>query len=368
MRIGFDAKRAFFNRTGLGNYSRYILDNLLKFAPNLKTFAYTKRRNEELYPQFPQDRVALKKVKGPDFLWRSFSISRQLEADGIDIFHGLSNEIPFGLKKRGIKSVVTIHDLIFLRKPEYYKWVDRKIYKWKFRYACRNADRVIAISQQTKADIVDFFGVESEKIEVIYQACSDRFASVPEENESRPVLEKYGFAKPFILCVGSIEPRKNQLNLVKAFALSGLQKEAELWIVGRGKSYKQELEVYVKAKGLDSVKILSDVSNKELHIMYHTAHLAAYVSEFEGFGIPVLEAIRAGLPVLSAKGSCLEEAGGTGALYADPHSLEEMSDKMKALFSDEDLRANVIRAGSEHLQKFDDEKLTEQLLQLYAQL
>ncbi|RZJ64730.1 MAG: glycosyltransferase family 1 protein, partial [Flavobacterium sp.] len=177
MRLGFDGKRAANNLTGLGNYSRSLIEHLAKGFPQNQYFIYTPKAKEPIlkFSLFNLQNIFLKLPKKSKFLWRSFGVKYQLLKDKIDLFHGLSYEIPFGLKKTGIKSVVTIHDLIFLRKPEYYQPIDRLIYNYKSKYACKNADQIIAISEKTKQDIIELYNISPAKIEVIYQSCDDSF-------------------------------------------------------------------------------------------------------------------------------------------------------------------------------------------------
>ena len=172
MRIGYDAKRAFNNTSGLGNYSRFVISAMARLFPENKYALFTPKQStrfRSFYPQNPSVSVIEPtglNAKIPGF-WRVFNQLSDIKKNKVEIFHGLSNELPVGLSKAGIKSVVTIHDLIFLRFPELYKPIDRLIYKRKFAAACRQADKIVAISEQTKTDIIEFFGTAPEKIEVI---------------------------------------------------------------------------------------------------------------------------------------------------------------------------------------------------------
>ena len=132
----------------------------------------------------------------------------------IELFHGLSNEIPIGLNKVNIPSVVTIHDLIFRHYPNQYSWVDRQIYDYKFRYACENAQRIVAISESTKKDIVHFYNINPDKIKVIYQSCHERFVQERSQKTIDAVLKKYNLPENYLLYVGSIIERKNLLAFI----------------------------------------------------------------------------------------------------------------------------------------------------------
>lgn len=360
MRIGFDAKRAFNNYTGLGNYSRFVIEALLEYAPQYEYLAYT--------PKPPRDNNGLKlSPKLPTTLvggglWRSWLINNDLKKDNVNIFHGLSNEIPFGIKKSGVKSVVTIHDLIFVRYPELYPAIDRFFYQQKFRYACENADAVVAVSQQTKDDIMEFYKIPAERIRVIYQDCQSIF--FPSTTRVREeILRKYSLNKPYIICVSSFSERKNQKRLVEAFQQLGL-KDYELVLVGGKSKYAEE----IIQNSPQNTRVLYGVPSADLPALYQGASLCVYPSFFEGFGIPIVEALHSGIPVVAATGSCLEEAGGEGALYANPLDVNDLSDKMQQVLTNDSLRNDLILKGKEHIKQFSSENIAGQLVQLYREL
>ncbi|MBP6387304.1 MAG: glycosyltransferase family 4 protein, partial [Pseudarcicella sp.] len=215
-KIGFDAKRAFNNGTGLGNYSRFIIKALLEMAGSFDYFAFTPKVNPKFnfFLSEKNLQTRLPQISEFKFLWRSYFIVKELKKEGIDLFHGLSNELPYGLKKNNIKSVVTIHDLIFLHFPNHYPFIDRIIYRFKFKYAAQQADKVIAVSEQTKKDLVRFYDIAPSKIAVIYQDCDEAFKKIIPAQSILKTKEKYGIRQEYILCVGSIIERKNQLTLV----------------------------------------------------------------------------------------------------------------------------------------------------------
>jgi glycosyltransferase involved in cell wall biosynthesis len=372
MRIGFDAKRAFNNYTGLGNYSRFIIESLLKYAPEQEYLAYT--------PKPPKGCMFDKQlaIKTPSSigggLWRSWLINNDLKQDNLDIYHGLSNEIPFGIRKSGVKSVVTIHDLIFLRYPELYPFIDRFIYNKKFRYACENADAIVAVSQQTKNDIMEFYKIPSERIRVIYQDCQEIFHqnTYPKRRSPRSlsviegrqeILKKYSLNKPYILCVSSFSERKNQKRLIEAFQQLGL-KDYELILVGGKTKYSEQILLNPPL----GVRGVFGVPSTDLPALYQGAALFVYPSFFEGFGIPIVEALHSGVPVVAATGSCLEEAGGDGALYANPLDVSDLADKMRQVLTNQTLRNELILKGKEHAKQFSGERIAGQLVELYREL
>ncbi|MFY7827506.1 MAG: glycosyltransferase family 4 protein [Flectobacillus sp.] len=366
MRIGFDAKRAFQNFTGLGNYSRFIIQSLLDSPSEHEYFAYTPKLNEKVHFS-NRLRIALPQTAMPKSLWRSWGINQQLKKDHIDIFHGLSNELPWQIQQSGIKSVVTIHDLIFMRYPELYPMIDRWIYRRKFKAACEQADCIIAISQQTKQDIVEMLQISPSKIEVVYQDCDPAFRKkLPSEHISA-VRKKYQLNKPYILCVATIAERKNQLTLVKAFeALHN--SEIELVLVGGKSSYQSQIEEYIRQKNLTGVHIINGVPFSDLPALYQGSSLSVYPSIFEGFGIPIVEALHSGVPVIGATGSCLEEAGGQGGIYVNPYDIQDLAHQIQRVLSDSELSHSVVQVGQKHIAKFSSTEIAKELEKIYKKI
>lgn len=375
MKIGFDAKRVMQNFTGLGNYSRYVIESLyhhypeheyILYAPNPASSSRAKtflERNARLQESCPEH--GWKHFGSP---WRVWGVTSQLERDGVDIFHGLSNELPLNIREAGnVRSVVSLHDLIFLRYPQYYHRIDRQIYAYKFRRACEQADRIIAISECTKQDIISFFGIPEERITVIYQGCDEAFAQCPPEQKRQEVKQKYALPDRYILNVGSIEERKNVLQAVKA--LPELPEEIHLVIVGRRTPYTAMVEEFVREHKLEKrVRILNSIPFADLPSIYRLAEVFVYPSRFEGFGIPILEAIHSGLPVVATTGSCLEEAGGPDALYVHPDDTGAMQEALSRLCADPDLRDTLATRSLRHAEKFSARQQATELMEVYKAL
>ena len=342
MKIGFDAKRAVRNNTGLGNYSRHVIEVLSEYFPDNDYFLFAPQRTENPRLQTVCSRRNVAFVFPSGFyrlfvrLWRSYGVGKDMADKGVEIFHGLSNEIPLGMKKKGIKTVVTVHDLIFLRYPKFYKPVDRMIYRFKFRYACRHADRIIAVSECTKRDIVSFFHIQADKGDVVYQSCHPSFGVEVDEERRATVAAKYGLPGRYLLNVGSIERRKNLMLAVKA--LKHLPDDIHLVAVGKSTPYQTEVETYAKQSGVSSrLHILNHARFDDLPVLYRLASVFVYPSFFEGFGIPVIEALTSGTPVVAVRGSCLEEAGGPDSFYVDPNDETELAQKLIEITANKDL-------------------------------
>jgi glycosyltransferase involved in cell wall biosynthesis len=366
MNIGFDAKRVFHNATGLGNYSRDVLRILHRLRPEHAYFAYTPRPGKMPF-ELSGGRFEVRGPRGPlgraiPALWRTGGIVRDLRADGIRLFHGLSNELPLGLDG-GIAGVVTIHDLIFERFPELYPPLDRRIYAAKARSAVRRAQVVVAVSEQTRRDLVELYGADPGRIRVVYQTCHEAFRAPPAAERLREVAARYELPGRFLLAVGTIERRKNLLVALRA--LEGLP-GVLLVAVGRPTPYAEELVSFARARGLSGrVRLLSGVSTEDLAAMYRLATLALYPSLFEGFGIPIVEALFSGTPVVTTKGGCFGEAGGPGSAYVDPHDPDALREVIRRLLDDEGERARMREEGLLHAARFSEEAIADGLFAAY---
>jgi len=369
MNIGFDGKRAANNLTGLGNYSRSLIAQLATFFPQNHYFVYTPKRQDKpqitsFFTSYPLH-LKLPLPGAIKLLWRSFGIKKQLYQDKIELFHGLSQEIPLGLKSaQQIKTVVTIHDLIYLRYPQYYKAIDRYIYNWKSEYACKNSDHIIAISERTRQDIIEFYHIAPEKIEVIYQSCDDSFKQLASAEACTAVAKKYQLPDKFMLIVGTIEPRKNLLLLIKA--LAQIDPDYKLVVVGKQQAYAQVVHRELERLGLtDRLIFLEGLPFTDLPLIYQLATLFIYPSHYEGFGIPIIEALYSGTPVIAATGSCLEEAGGPDSIYVSPDDAEELAIQANRVLGDKALQALMVEKGLEYAQRFNHEILAKQLMACY---
>ena len=365
--IGFDAKRIVRNGTGLGSYARTLVNALSENEHlQLNLYAPDEGRDDLRQQIVNREKVKFVYPEGLHFrfqrdLWRTKGVVKQLKEDGVQLYHGLSGELPTGLKAAGIPGVVTIHDLIFLRHPEYYHWWDVEIYRRKFKSTLKEASRIIAISECTKRDILHYGDFPEDKIDVIYQGCSNRFRKPVSEADKNRVKAKYNLSDNFILNVGSIEARKNVLLAVKA--LGCLLDSFRMVIVGKHTKYTDEVIAYVKKNGLeDRVQILHGIPDDDLPVIYHLAKVFVYPSRYEGFGIPIIEAIQTGLPVVACTGSCLEEAGGPDCLYVFPDDVEGMANAIKQAIAEKDVR---VPRAQEYIKRFENSNLAAQVIEEY---
>lgn len=373
MNIGFDAKRALYNRTGLGNYSRNLITALLQYYPEHHYQLFTPKLKAQhlMQSQAPSEAFQYITPSGglwPGALWRSFGIPFCFSKQQTQIFHGLSAELPYTPRNKPIKYVVTIHDLIFLRLPHLYSAIDRKIYLHKTQYACKRADIIIAISEQTKRDLIEFLHIEPARIKVVYQNCNPAFAQIAAIDRLEAVRKQYDLPERFLLNVGTIEARKNARVILEA--LLKVPEDIKLVIVGKATAYQQELEQYIRQHpALSSrVQILNNVGYQDLIAIYQLAHIFIYPSIFEGFGIPVIEALSAGLPVIAATGSCLEEAGGPSSLYFAPDDADTLAAHIHHLWHNDQACKDSITAAQEHIKTFSAEQFAQNTMAVYQSL
>ena len=375
MRIAFDAKRAAQNRTGLGNYSRFVIRILQRYYPDDMQLLYVPNPRKTQYlgsDLTSSGRVSLRFPQGLwkrlRSLWRVWGVTADTKREGCDVFHGLSNELPLNVRKAGCRKVVTIHDLIFVHCPEYYHWIDRKVYDFKFRRACRNADVVVAVSEYTKREIMRYYGTPEHKIRVVYQGCDPAFAATVPQEKADEVRCRYQLPSRFVLYVGSIEKRKNLMVVAKAFAESRELQASGLKVVAVGKrtAYTDEIIRYLYAKGIDNrFLFFHNVPFADLPSFYCSATVFVYPSRIEGFGIPLLEAITAGVPAIGCTGSCLEEAGGPDSIYVNPDDYHAMAQAIIRVANDPVQRKSMTDKGKAYARRFSDETLARQLHEIY---
>jgi glycosyltransferase involved in cell wall biosynthesis len=367
MKIGYEAKRVFHNKTGLGNYSRDLVRILSTYFPKNNYILYTPKKSSNNLFQTNEINVFEKNPTTPFYkefknIWRQRGIIKDLKRDQVDLFHGLSGEIPSGLQKNNIKSIVTIHDLIFVRYPNLYSFWDRKIHFYKFKKAAKNADLVIAISEQTKEDIVTFFKIDPAKIKVIYQGCQDVFKQEYSNEDKRIVIQKYNLPSNFILNVGTIEERKNAFTIVKAIK----NIDTHLVLIGKETDYSNSIKEYIAENKLEyKVTFLKGITSEELAIIYQLALVFVYPSVFEGFGIPIIEALFSKTPVITTNSGVFPEAGGPNSIYTNPSNVEELKEQIEILLLNEEKRNLIAEKSFEFVQKFQDKAIANQIMETY---
>lgn len=371
LRIGYDAKQLFNNFAGLGSYSRTLLANLAEYYPDNAYFLYTpritRREDTSFFLNSALYNVQLPR-RGPAFYWRAAGIRRDLQRHRIGLFHGLANGLPFGLGRTDIRSIVTVHDLGFLHFPQHYSFIQRKTLDFRHRSACQHASHIVAISESTKRDIMHFYGIGEEKITVVYQSCSERFLQERAQKTIEAVHRRYRLPEEYLLTVGAITARKNLLGMVRALQLLPESVRLPLVVAGAGGPYKARVQRYIQQNRLEKWVHFIESSFADLPAIYQDASLFLYPSFFEGFGLPILEALFSEVPVLASNTSSLPEAGGPGALLVDPSQPEQIASGIEKILTDEAYRNSLVEKGYEHAQQFRGEPLAHQLMALYKRV
>ncbi len=368
-RLGFDAVRALRNRTGLGNYARLLLRGLADVAPERELHLYTPRQADPRYATIP-DAVA-GQVHPPDSpwrgpvarqLWRTFRLGRDIRRDGIDIYHGLTQEIPRDLPRTGIRSVVSVPDLLYLTRPELFSATDRRSYRWRYQWSAEHADLLIAISTGTARDLVRHFAVDPARVVVLPPAVDPRYTAPDLAARGKATAARFGIGGPYLIVVGTLEPRKNQRLALDARAL--LPADApRLVLVGRDGGSAAALDQHARRIGVsDHLTILSDVDGNDLPALVAGAAVASYLSTGEGFGMPVVEALAAGVPVVATAGANLEDAGGDVARYVPTDDPGALAAAWVALLADPARRGDAARR---HAAQFDHRTLAQRLIAIY---
>lgn len=371
MTVGLDGKRAVLNNTGLGNYSRYTLNILSAAYPSVNFRLYSPRNadNERLSPLLARDNVSLFVPElHPDWapvraFWRTVDMPLQLKNDDVTVYHGLSNELPLTIK--GIcPTVVTIHDVIYRRVPSDYSAVDRRLYDFKYGRSLRAATRIIAISERTKADIISYYNINPAKIDVIYQGIDPIFTLDIDTTVRMSVRERYKLPPTYILSVGTVQERKNQL--LALHGMARLPKSVKLVVIGRmGGKYADTFRRETERLSLTDRVMHIKAPFTDLPAIYACAALSSYTSRYEGFGLPVVESISCGTPVIACKGSCLEEAGGPGAVYVDPDDVEAWVNAAAHLLDDRIFHDKTARQGRSYIKRFSAENFAKATMAAY---
>jgi glycosyltransferase involved in cell wall biosynthesis len=373
LHVAIDGKRYFRNSSGLGRYSRTLVNALLDdaFGEELRMTLFKPPGGSPFDPP-RAPRVATITARHPlggdlgNALWRFQRLPRILASGRFSLFHGPSHVLP---ARSRCPMVVTMLDLIFLRYPQYFRLWDRNYYRHIFRKSAMRADHIISISEATKADLVHFFNIPADKISVIYPAFDDVFQPLAEDRLAA-VRQTYRLPQTYLLYVGTIEPRKNILRTAQAFDRlldSGrIPSECEFLVVGsKGWYYKDILKGIATLKHKDQIRLTGPIYGEDLAGVYQLAMTMAYPSEFEGFGYPVLEAMRLGTPVLTGSTSSLPEAGGDAAILVDPTNVDEIAAGLEGLLTDADLRRDCVTRGRVHAASFSPHTMAAQTLEVY---
>jgi len=282
----------------------------------------------------------------------------------VDLFH-LTNPLRYNRYLK--KFIMTIHDLCYLKEPNFVKKSSIDFYQKNFKNILKNCQSIISVSQATKKDILDNFNFPADKIFVVYEGISKIFNPKTDKDY---VKNKFNLNKRYILSVGEIQPRKNLFRLLQSYGQLpfSLRENYQLVIVGqsRGEIIMKELIAQVKKLKIENqVKFLGYVDVNDLPYLYSSARVFTYPSLYEGFGLPVLESLACGTPVITSNNSSLPEVLGPGGILVDPYKIEEIKDALESILTNDYLRDNFSKEGINHSNNFSWEKTAQQTLKIY---
>lgn len=354
MRIAFDAKRYFFNRTGLGNYARQWVRILHDAIPEAEIHLMTPRHPG---PENTDERFHIQSpARG--FLYREWRMAAHLERIGADVYHGLSNELPFSIGPLSLRKIVTVHDVIFRIYPGFYPAFDRNIYHFKTRFACRHADLVVATSHTTARDLTRHYGLDPARIVVVYQGADPAFYQ-PANGQPHPFD-----AQPYFLFTGTFAGRKNHALLIEALARIHKQIPHLLVLAGTAGDQLDICRRLAESLGIaHRIRWEIKVPRERLLSLYQHADGFLYPPLYEGFGIPLVEAMAAGLPIAAHNIPVFREIAGDAACYFG-NERDEAAAAMLAL-ADPGTVAPLRQAARERLPLFSDEAQATAMRQLY---
>jgi len=376
MRIGIDARFLGPKGKGLGRYTQKLIENLEKIDSQNQYVIFLRKEN---WDEYEPKSLRFKKVLA-DYRWYSLAeqiaMPSKIYREKVDLMHFPHFNVPvfyFG------PFVVTIHDLILRRFPtRRASTLNPPIYLLKnFAYrlviwlAIKRAKKIIAVSNYTKDDILRFFKVKPEKIEVIYEGTT-QLAWRNSFVANSKILEKYKIGKPYLLYVGNAYPHKNLERLIEAFKIliRTYQKNLQLVLVGEEDYFYRRLKklvsiVFESPREKQEIIFTDFVSDEELTDLYQNAALYVFSSLCEGFGLPPLEAMAHGIPVVSSCATCLPEVLGDAAVYFDAGSAQDIAEKINNVLGDKSLTEKLIAAGYEQIKKYSWRKMAEEMLETY---
>ncbi len=367
MRVAIDARK--LHDFGIGTYVRNLLRHLARLDRESEFVLLVGEADLGLASQLgPNFRTVLE--PSPNYsLQEQWHIPWSLHRERPDVFHAPHYVLPFGVRCR---SVVTIHDCIHLMFPQYlpnrmaYAYARTSIWN-----AARKSSRILTVSEASKRDILHFFDVEPGKIEVVHNAIDERFWNRPDEGDVSRVRERYQLTSRFVLYVGNIKPHKNLVRLIEAFDLvrrRGLD-DVKLLIIGDEISKLPALRRAVQSHKLHKqVRFLGYVNDETLAILYRLASAFAFPSLYEGFGLPALEAMASGTPVVTSNLSSLPEVTGGAAVLVDPYDVEAIADGLIRVLTDPVLATDLSRRGLVRARDFSWERSVARTHEIYRQV
>lgn len=371
MRIAIDARMG-HTRVGIGVYVRSLLNGLAKIDKIDNYYIIlNKNKKENFVPIQDNFHKIYTGVTYSDYLrrdlWEQGYLPWKLYKNKVDIYHGPCHSLPIFAK---IKMIITIHDMMSFKR-EYFKPISRSRVQNLIKISAKRAQKIITISENSKMDIIRILKMPEDKIKVIYNGVDSEYKQVNDKSRLDSIKEKYGINRKFIQYIGSLKASKNIPRLIEAYSRlpESILRKYALVITG-GKGWKsKEIFFRVKALCLENNVVFTDfVDDNDLPLLLNAATLLVFPSLYEGFGIPPLEAMSCGIPVIASNASSIPEVVGDAALLFDPYNVEEMTETMYRVLIDKQLRDKLIKRGFEHVKQFSWENSARETLQVYKEV
>ncbi len=369
MRIGIDIRSLIFRKTGINQYTKNIVKSLAKIDKDNDyiLFCNVKSRYDWLkFNNIKEEVIWLPHFeKFTEKFWTEVLLPNRLASKKIDLFHSPRFTLP---QKKPCKFIITMHDLAFKKFPQLVKKEEINVFRNQIEAAVNRADKIIADSQNTKKDLINLFNIRNDKIEVIYLGVDEVYHPIRTQELLRETKNKYNLPREFILFVGTIEPRKNLKRLIEAFYELKKNKSIEhgLVIVGeKGWLCDDIFETLGKLHLNQDVIFAGYIPESELPLIYNAADLFVFPSLYEGFGLPPLEAMACGVPVVTSNVSSLPEVVGDAAILVDPYNIQAIAEAIEQVLENNNLREKMIEKGFNQAKKFSWEKAARETLNLY---
>jgi len=361
LRIGIDVRMLGYS--GIGTYIEGLIKGLTKIDRKNQYFLITNREESGSFPPNFEIKRINARIFSVQEQWELYSL---IEKEKLDIFH-----FPhfFSLFFCPCKMVVTIHDLIPLIFPNEFSIAARLYCRLMISHSLKKSKKIIAVSQNTKKDILNFFHTPEEKIEVIYEGVDEDFHPVTDRHLLSEIKSKYHIDAPFILYAGLRKPHKNLVSLIEAFRIFKKSGSKEKLVIAGKEDRRYPLEQEIKKMGISQEVILTGhVSRQDLVLLYNAADIFIFPSLYEGFGLPVLEAMACGRPVIASNRSSIPEIAGDGAIFFDPYNVEEMARAIETVLNNESLRCSLVEKALKKAGAFSWIETSKRTLRVYEEI
>lgn len=371
MRIGIDATALPLEPVGAGNYIVNLVQSLVKLGGEQKFVVFAQCSKQQLFDIPPSANLEWVLVSDSNpavrLVWEQTVFPRLIRKSGVDLLHSLHYTRPIHLP---CKSVVTFHDMTFFLFPNLHTRSKRLFFPLAIRLSARRADAIIADSENTRLDTIRLLPVSPGKIFAVPLGVNEHYRPIADPNQLQAVREKYDLPAQFILYVGLVEPRKNLPLLLNAYKISTQRGvDQPLVIVGRlGWRYQQVLREIEELGIKDKVHFTGYLPPQDLPMVYNLADVFVYPSIYEGFGLPPLEAMACGTPVITSAVSSMPEHVGDAGVLVPPNDLHALADAIQRLISDDSLRSHLAYQGPQQAANYTWDRTARETLRIYQQL